>query len=127
MAGKDNKSNWKSRVIRQGKSTAESELALKQMRRQQIANMKKETASAVTPGAALNTSGLKKAMEKKRNNAVSSGAATGAAAVSKTPGERKVLVKATPKAKPDLRIQKMTEAPKSVSAAYERAFGKRKK
>lgn len=100
MAGKDNKNNGKPRIIRQGKSTAESELALKQMRRQQIANMKKETAS---------------------------GAAIGASAGSKISGERNVLVKATPKAKPDLRIQKMTAAPKSVSAAYERAFGKRKK
>lgn len=90
MAGKDNKYNGKPRIIKQGKSTAESELALKQMRRQQIANMKKETASAATTGAALNTSELKRAMEKKRT-------------------------------------QNNAQAMKSVSAAYERAFGKRKK
>ena len=92
MAGKDNKNNSKPRIIRQGKSTAESELALKQMRRQQIANMKKETASAASPGADLGamTGGIKRAMEKKRT-------------------------------------QNNAQAMKSVSAAYERAFGKRKK
>ena len=90
MAGKDNKSNWKARVIKQGKSTAEEELALKQMRRQQIANMKKETASAAATGASLNPSGVKRAMEKKRT-------------------------------------QNNAQAMKSISAAYEKAFGKRKK
>ena len=100
MDARDNKYNEKPRIIRQGKPvTEETKEKLRQARLQQISNTR---------------------------NAVSSGAATGAAAGSKISGERKVLVKATPKEKNRIG-QKLTATPKSVSAAYERAFGKRKK
>lgn len=101
---KDNKYNGKPRIIRQGKPvTEETKEKLRQAVRQQ-----RSASPGVDPGVFSN-GGIKKAMEKKR-----------------TQNNEQAMKKLVPTQKARI-VNRQRATPDNVSAAYERAFGKRKK